>query len=202
LARSLVYYLILVPYRHVIHPAIRYLLNHKAEAAIAGVCLALLFLVSPIIWIVPLAATALVLGTIAFEVYTHQRHDPLIHDPALPRNEAMDIYTNKISETFTVEELRDYYRAKRCELKDKNPRQPSLNSHVLFTSLSKQQVMAARTPKLLQQTVTIEASKAKIHDIKQTIRLIHRIGFHQPEKLKAELVQQQHDYVIGKNTPN
>lgn len=202
IARSLIYYLILIPYRHIIHPVIRYLLNHKLAAVITGVCLVLLFLASPIIWIAPLVATSLISGVIVFETYTHKRHAPLIHDSTLPRNEAMDIHNDehKINEIFTVQDLHDYYHAKRHVLKEKDPSQLSRNSHVHFKNFSKKEVIEACTPDLLQKEVTIEATKAKIHDIKRTIRLIRRIGFHQPEKLKVELSQEQHDYVVGKTS--
>ena len=196
--RSLVYYSVLVPYHYIIHPVLRYIVHHKIIAAMAAVSLTLLFLFTPVLWMALAAATALVFSVIIFETCTHNRHAPLIHDPALPRNERMDIYNNNINETFTVKELKDYYVAKRCVLKEKSPTQDSCHSHVIFKALSKKEVMLATDENVLRRSITIEASKAKIHDIKQTLRLIDRIGFHQNDCLKRELEQQQQDYQIGK----
>ena len=198
MARSAVYYFVLVPYRHIIHPVIRYVLNHKIATAIVAACLGLLFIFSPILLLAPLAATAAALGAFIIEVCTHKRHAPLIHDPLLPRNDAMNIYKSMISEDFTVRELKDYYHAKRCLLKGKPASQKPNKSHVFFKTLSKEAVMAADDPILLNEKVTIEASKAKIYDIKQTRHLLHRFGSDCPEILKAELIQQQDDYLIGK----
>ena len=49
----------------------------------------------------------------------------------------------------------------------------------------------------VQETITITASKAKIHDIRQTIRLVNKIGFHQPALLNEELIKQNQDFTLG-----
>lgn len=196
--RSMVYYLVLVPYRYLIHPIIRYVLNHKLATAIAGVCLTLLFLLSPIAWIAPLATAATLLTAVIIEVITHKQGAPRMHDPLLPRNDALDIYTNKIKESFTVKELKDYYHAKRQVLKGKPDTQAPLKSSVTFEDWSKADIIKTDDPDVLNDAVIVEASKAKIHDMKQTLRLLERIGFHQPEQLKPQLAEQQTNYRFGK----
>ncbi len=197
-ARSAFYYLVLVPYRYLVHPIVRYVLNHKIATAIAAVCLTLLAIFSPIIWVTPVVAAATALCALIVEICTHKRHPALLHDPLLPRNEEMDIYSNKMTKIFKVQELKDYYSAKRTVLKDKPLSQALVKSHVVFTSLSKKEIIDACDPAVLKGDVIIEASKAKIHDIKQTLSLLKHIGFHQPETLKQELISQHAEYSFGK----
>ena len=209
LARSAVYYLFLVPYRYAVHPVLRYVLTHKIASAIAVAGLVAIFLASPIIWVAPVCAAALAIGAMIVEFCTHKRHDALLHDPKLPRNSTMDIYQQIVTtETFTVQQLHDYYHAKRQILKGKAVDQPSLNSHVTFHTLSKKDIMnvsADTDPQVLHSKVTIEATKAKIHDIKRTVGLMTRIGFNESvskdklDTLKSELAEQEADYTRGKD---
>lgn len=286
--RSLLYYLVIVPYHYIINPPLHYLLSHKIEAAIMSAVLIVLLvfpvLVAPvtatfivlnviltaivlgalinlsadlandiitgknestlsqaILWfskqstliktlsIASLAAVltlALVIPTIGLISFyaiasmpavailfqkTSQIIRTLLHmdeaptpdyqGPQLPRNKTMDIYNNIIEETFTIKEIGDYYQAKRCLLKNKPLIQESYNKcNVSFLNkLTKKQILEqSADPKHAKDEVILKASKAKIHDIKQTLLLIHRFGFHQPEVLKTHLIQQQQDYALGK----
>ena len=127
---------------------------------------------------------------------------PAYQDPQLARNDSMDIYTNTASVAFTIKELGEYYQAKRCVLKGKPFMQSSYaQSHLNFGALSKGQVLEkSLDPTSCEEVITIEASKAKLYDIKQTIHLVHRLGFNNKSELKAQLALQESDYKQGKKS--
>lgn len=197
--RSVLYYLILVPLQYVLLPLIRYLSSHEIIAAASGVCIALAFLFPSAIIPMVMIASVLNLLTFAHGVF-HFNQDTKgahCHAPELPRNDAQDIYRNDTTTTFTLKEIGEYYRVKRCLLKNK-PFIPSDNSksHVrFFDGRTKKDVLEqSLDPAHHQDPVTITASKAKIWDIKETLRIFHR----QSETLKEELATREDEYVSGK----
>lgn len=110
---------------------------------------------------------------------------PHCHSPDLPRNELLDTYKNEIEETFTRKQFSDYRRALNGMENEGlfSEEQTDLEQEILLEGI--------------QETITITASKAKIHDIRQTIRLVNKIGFHQPALLNDRLIQKHHDYTLG-----
>lgn len=55
-------------------------------------------------------------------------------------------------------------------------------------------------PTTCEEIISIEASKAKLYDIKQTIQLVHRLGFNNKNELKAQLAIHESDYKQGKKS--
>ncbi|HHF7346951.1 TPA: hypothetical protein ACPSKE_000108 [Legionella feeleii] len=130
---------------------------------------------------------------------------PLCHDPKLPRNDLMNMYseTQKIEAEFTYEQLNSYYHAKRCILKNK-PFLPEMDKgHVEFreddSSLSKREVLE-RGLSHPQAVITVKATKAKIYDIKETVAIMGKIGLHSLEegRVKESLEPQHQAYQRGK----
>lgn len=129
--------------------------------------------------------------------------EPLCHDPKLPRNPSLDIYskTDKIAASFTHKELGTYYHARRCILGNKPLIPVTEKGNVEFVGSSKQEVLARSSQLEFAETaVTIKATKAKIYDIKQTVALMTRIGLYQVEegRLKETLEPQHQAYQQGK----
>lgn len=126
--------------------------------------------------------------------------EPPCHDPALPRNKALNIYTNHLEETFRYKEIGDYYYAKRCLLKNKEFLPVSIETgREKFSGLSKQEVLSrCEDQEFSGTTIKVKASKAKIYDMKQTVQLISRLGFHRANELKAILKENQQAYSVGK----
>lgn len=129
---------------------------------------------------------------------------PNYQNPELPRNESLDIYNNTMEATFTYKEIGEYYQAKRCVLKGKFflPDE-ALSSPKFFkkTGLTKREVLLkSQEPVEQEHQITFTATKAKIHDIQQTTKLIRQFGFQQEEKLRSALQKDRLDYVIGKPT--
>lgn len=130
---------------------------------------------------------------------------PLCHNPKLPRNDLMDIYsqTQKIEAQFTYEQLNSYYHAKRCILKNK-PFLPEMDKgRVEFrdgeSSLSKREVLE-HGPSHPKTVITVKATKAKIYDIKETVAIMGKIGLHQIDEggVKESLEPQHQAYQRGK----
>ena len=118
-------------------------------------------------------------------LHVNETSPPHCHSPDLPRNESLDTYKNEIQEPFTRKQLADYRRALNGMENEGffSEEQTDLEPEILLEDI--------------QETITITASKAKIHDIRQTIRLVNKIGFHQPALLNEQLIQQHQDYTLG-----
>ena len=118
-------------------------------------------------------------------LHVNETSPPHRHSPDLPRNESLDTYKNEIQEPFTRKQLADYRRALNGMKNEGffSEEQTDLEPEILLEEV--------------QETITITASKAKIHDIRQTIRLVNKIGFHQPALLNEELIKQNQDFTLG-----
>ena len=110
-------------------------------------------------------------------------------DPALPRNETLDMYESTLEVTLTYKDIHDYYYAKRCVLKGKeflpDEQQPSEEELFKNTTLTKREVLENSLDEDFKDTkITFTATKAKAHDMHHTLDLIKRIGFFEKDKLK------------------
>ena len=202
LARSFIYYSFIVPFHYVIRPILHYILNHKIQTILLLSYVAL-FPYIPLAGSVILIGLAALLSTldlvekITQTIYTVYGLDtvknPICHDPELPRNDALDIYTNKTTERFNVEDLNEYRRAKHSLLKHGHIESDEL-SQPIFSNQSFDEEPT-------ENGVMVTATKAKIHDIKKTVQLIHsRWGLlHTKDEVQQALEQQHQSYLLGKN---
>lgn len=129
---------------------------------------------------------------------------PECQDPELPRNESMDIYKNNIKADFTLKELGDYYRVKRCLLKNKDFLPVSKEGgKERFNGLSKYEVLEKSKDEVNNsESLTIEATKAKIHDMKQIVQLVNRYGLNRDNSdLMQKLNEFDAEYQCGKVKP-
>lgn len=206
LLRGLAYYLGHQPYRLFVLPTIRFVLNNKlASAFILTFILASIFLppLLPTVATVALITIGLIPITLFFAYKLANAIQIILgwndvkpatcHDPKLPRNREMDIYANQMTETFTYSEIKEYYQAKRITLKGKKflPESKPEKHQLLERSLN---------PALANESVPYTASKAKIHDIKQTGQLLKYFHFYHADKSQVkEALREQHEaYAMGK----
>lgn len=129
---------------------------------------------------------------------------PDCQDPALPRNEPMDMYQNSSTGIFTYKDLGDYYRAKRCLLRNKDFL-PDLNKtgNVAFDGLSKMDVLEKSMDASTNNAeITVKASKAKILDMKQIVQLVNRYGLNRDNgEFMEKLTEIDSEYSCGKVKP-
>lgn len=209
--RSIAYYALVAPFRYLGLPGLRFLYNNWGVLALSAVLLlgAALFAPLPLTGILAIAAIPLLIRllTNAWEMLKtlsgyNELPIPACHHPALPRNAAMDLYTNNLEATLTYKELGEYYYAKRCLLKNKPylPA-PTENNTRLFNimGLNKRDILLKSQDSTSHEAcITLTATKAKIANIRQTSKLIQQFGFHQPDKLIVALEQNQREYRAGK----
>lgn len=125
---------------------------------------------------------------------------PDYQNPSLPRNDSLDIHKNSMEASFTYKEIGDYYIAKRCILKSKGFL-PEVGADTFFknTGRTKHDVLSqSKHDESQNLSISFSATKAKIHDMRHTLYLIQKIGFHQPAELKKALFLGQQDYKNGK----
>ncbi|AHE66262.1 hypothetical protein [Legionella oakridgensis] len=133
------------------------------------------------------------------------RNELVCHRAELERHPELDIYANTVKAEFTYKEIHAYYRAKRCVLKGK-PFLPDTPGKLMFFSSrgvakSKHELLREEVDAMAEgQILTLSASKAKIHEMKKTLKLVSRHGFHTPG-LKAALEESYQAYLKGKNRP-
>ena len=129
---------------------------------------------------------------------------PDCQDPELPRNETMNIYKNTTTANFTFKELGDYYRAKRCLLKNKDflPASKEVGKEK-FNGFSKYEVLEKSEDEVTNNaTLPVEASKAKIHDMKQIVQLVNRYGLNRDSSdMMQKLKDLDSEYTAGKVKP-
>lgn len=116
------------------------------------------------------------------------------HDPALNRNENLDIYSNTIKVTFSYGQMHDYYQAKRT-MKGKAFPPEEKASFFKDTQETKRDVILKGQPEepTREQKITFFATKAKAIDMQRTLSLGAR---QDKEKL---LQQHQQEYNTGKS---
>lgn len=215
LTRSFVYYCFFVPYFYVALPIFRFISNNiwtiLTTIAIAlGLTVLAATPASPLILgLIVVLSVCLLPSTIVFAKNCFSGIKALFglntpeaaecHHPEVPRNEAMDMYSmdNLMEETFTYQEIAEYYRVKRCTLKNKEflPAEESPRSKVEFVNTGKRQVLELSTSAEHENdTVTVRATKAKISDIKHTLFFLHKGG----DAMQEQLAQQDKLYRVGK----
>ena len=212
LLRGLTYYTIVAPIYYVVFPILRFALHHKMQV-LPIIALPLLVGVFPILsatiassFILALAVLPFLYSTIRSLRNITQRHQPndgpaIIpkrHQPAQRRNLALDIYTNNTESTLSLRDIGDYYHVNR-RLKGKPPL-PANTKLLKGTTVSKKTVMERyyTDPLSARDTVTIQASKAKIHNIHHTVRLIRQFGLLKEAPLLTEVRRSEIAYQAGK----
>ncbi|CDZ78167.1 hypothetical protein BN59_02475 [Legionella massiliensis] len=196
-------------YRYLILPTVRYVANHKLALAVtAALIVGGLFIpgVTPAMLLIvasaPISFYLICKFADALDVifgWKEVKEAPC-HSADLPRNEDLDMYSNEIVESFSYKEIETYYQAKRCTLKGKSFL-PKVSDSQLEEGLSKRELLSrSRDPFYAEQSVDITATKAKIHNIKQTISLVNRFSHFQgaSEELKAQLQEEHNSYTLGK----
>lgn len=202
LARSFIYYSCIVPFHYVIRPILQYILNHKIQTMLLLSYVAL-FPYIPLVGSVILIGLAALLSTLDIvDIFTqiirtiyglNKVDSPICHDPELPRNTDLNIYTNTTTEEFSVEDLDVYRRAKQSLLKETKIQSDTPLQQVVSNQSFDEEPM--------EHGVKVTATKAKIHDIKKTVQLINgRFGLlHAKDEVQQAIEQQHHAYLDGKN---
>lgn len=227
LGRSMVYYLAIAPFSRIIRPSIYFLLNNKTPIMwglfIAAVLASLIALTVtgtlPVLAFVGVLAITVVTSALYYlpkliQYFAreqdgsehHATTDEVnnfakMHDPSLPRNEAMDIYNEKnvINVGFTQKELSTYYRAVRCLLKEKEFI-PAYERHdKAYNGLSKKELMLQlHDPKQNDAVLMLKRTKAKTMHIKHSLTLIGQLGVENEQALKDALDKEHRQYCLGK----
>ncbi|WP_133128497.1 hypothetical protein [Legionella nagasakiensis] len=136
---------------------------------------------------------------------SHKRSALACHCAEIKRHSELDIYANTAKAEFTYREIHVYYHAKRCVLKGK-PFLPETSGKLTFFSAagvakSKHDILREKIDAVAEEEVfTLSASRAKIHEMKKTLRLVSRHGFYAPG-LKVALEESYQAYLKGKNRP-
>ena len=153
IARSIVYYSLIVPMHYVLRPLVSYTVG---------------------------------------QLWREKARDvPICHHEKLPRNALMNLYTNEITETFTLKELGKYHYIKHAL---------GQSDDTKLAGLSKQDILEQSLASASKdKNIVVTASKAKICDIKQSLRLFaHGVKLGKAsEVLSAELSQQHQAYMAG-----
>lgn len=200
-------------YRYLVLPVVRFALSHKLLIA-AVVAIVLVNFLVPVFS----PSTFFILASVPIALYlTYKLYQGLstllgwkevkpaaCHAPDLPRNEAMDIYSkkpeNQVEEEFSYKEIREYYYARRVLLKQK----PLIPENTVATEVgfSKYEVLhQSQDPAYEKERIIVRGSKAKIDDMKTTIRFLNRFGIYnedQQEVMKKSLLEQNQAYTMGK----
>jgi pimeloyl-ACP methyl ester carboxylesterase len=209
LLRSATYYFGMVPFRYLILPSVRFILAHKIELAITLPFIALCFIAPPLAAILMIAVgfaplvysiMSKIVGHIITLVGFNDSKLPKHLQPMHPRNQSMDIYQSNMEATFSYKEIGEYYETKRT-LKGK-PFLPDEQArpHKFFksTALTKREVLEkSQDPEFQNTNITFVATKAKIHDIRQTLHLRHKYNHENDNLRQSELKQAHQDYITG-----
>lgn len=216
LLRSAAYYLLIVPFRYAILPAIRFIASKKGLYTLAAglIIAASLFFFPPLTAIIVMGVVSLpILAYVGYKLPHglstlfgfNKVTRPHAQDPTLPRNESLDLYskTNTLEAQFSYRDLSYYYQAQRCDLKNKEffPEHNPEANNFKNTGLSKHDLLEnSRDEERAKEKITIRATKAKVHDMNKIIHIAHQIGFHKKDKprLHAELASSREDYLAGK----
>lgn len=211
LLRGFTYFTIIAPIYYVIFPTLRFAIHHKTQVLpiialpiligvfpALGAMLASSFLfglaILPLLYCVIKSLTSIVQNQLRYDTTP----TPKRHQPTQLRNMALDIYANHANTTLSLRDLGDYYQVSR-HLKAK-PSLPSNPKCLKGTTVSKQTVMEQyyHDPLSAKHTVTLQASKAKIHHLHHTVRLIRKFGLLKEGPLLAEVKKSELAYQSGK----
>ena len=195
-ARGLLYYSIILPYYYFIQPLFRLTFKPPHTGLF-------LFIATWCLFFAPWSIALPVVGLSSVFLFYHaiqlaQRlitvrtpHAAACHQPKLKRNGTLDLYQNRTTEMFSKQELDDYMTLlKECG-----------ENHALFSKQSNFQRRVHKEVKdaVREETETIcvlEASKAKIYDIKYAINLMKHWGLHRPRTALIDAVSKQHQHYL------
>ncbi|KTD23371.1 Uncharacterised protein [Legionella lansingensis] len=127
---------------------------------------------------------------------------PACHNPSLARSPLLDMYRNQQQKTFSLQELGDYYRAKRELLKGKKRFIPeSDNGNTERFGKTKKELLESLGKDDPETEIVVKASKAKICHIQQTLNVLYAPLFFGPQreqKIKERLAENYDVYTRGK----
>ncbi|QMT60637.1 hypothetical protein [Legionella sp. PC997] len=172
IARSFLYYYVLVPYTYAVRPFGYYMLNKLLPQS---------------------SETSLEKNIMGLAK---------IHHPSLMRNQSMDMYhaNNTVEIKLTYQQLNTYYQITRCLIKDKNflPRKEQENKHM--QGITKKTLLTeSDDTKNAHLQVPFKATKAKASHILSTLSLVRQLGLDNKEKLKSILEKHYETYRLGKH---
>lgn len=217
--RAFIYYFAIVPYNMVLKPLKNLIIANKVQYISTGLALAcaclliglvVLGFISTLVFTLALVGVVLALGStllidafypqlFSSEAILPQSADYAhLHDPALSRNAAMDLYhiENETEITLSHQQLSDYYKAMRCLLKHKEYVPQDESKCLKGTHFSKKEVLSRIQD---EGDITLKTSKAKAVHMQHVLTFIQRIGFENEKKLKETLTKDYYQYRIGKN---
>ncbi|KTD31640.1 hypothetical protein Lmor_2516 [Legionella moravica] len=226
IGRSVVYYLMISPYTHILRPAWYYTKDAIKSAsliflavlagagvliglAITGILPPLLFIgatavfaILSSLFLIPAVMNAILSNQTSLAQDTdNQINYAQIHDPALPRNPEMDLYNkeHQIEVNLTYKELHAYYKAMRVLVKQKDFIPADDLKMIKGTEVSKRQcLMDSQKPENEERVVTLKTTKAKAVQIKHTLTFIDQLGFENDKELKKALDLEYRHYTQGK----
>jgi|GEM_PF-1667338 len=213
LGRSLIYYPILVPYNYLIRPVLYWMWEHKVISLIALLALAALVTVGALGFISALAVAAIASTAFAItclinislavampENLSIAEDYATLHDPALPRNSSMDIYSpaNEIEVKMTLKEVNTYYSAMRA-MKGKQFF-PTANEPVKnLGGMTKRDLLKASCdPQRADEEVTLHTTKAKAVLFKRSLYFVNKLGTENEAELHTALKNNYEQYSVGK----
>ena len=171
LARTFIYYYILVPYTYAVRPlgyyALRRLFTNEA-------------------------------GSVPAQDFSDLAK---IHHPSLPRNPTMDIYdvNNTVEVDLSYQQIQTYYQVMRCLVKNKEflPSKEKESKHIKGVTKKTLLAESCNSDKA-QIRLPFKVTKAKAAHIRHTLSLVHQFGLDNKEKLKPELEKHYEKYYLGK----
>jgi hypothetical protein len=214
LGRSFAYFGFLLPYTYMVRPLMGSIAENKMfSACILGsiVAAGLTFAgILPGVIFLAITGGLLLSGVISSTCFTDKKEFKVssiqmelaeLHDPALARNSAMDIYNedNAVVVDLTYQEIHTYYHVMRSLVKGKDffPKAEQESNHVKGVTkkaLLEESVDSHKT----DVTVPFKVTKAKATHIRHTLTLVSQLGIDNEEKLKPALEQHYAEYRIGK----
>jgi hypothetical protein len=208
LARSLVYYALVLPYIWFIRPSGQFLYEQSQQKAqeFSIVISSFFNILVDSFWRHSTFIYNKVFGLKQDNLAPLKSDNPnlahaKLHDPKLPRNADMDIYNsaNALDLELSLGELNTYYKMMRCLVKQKElmPKEDKPFKHGKHLS-KKELLLASQNPQHAHVPIRLHMSKAKIMHIKDTLSLVNKIGMHHQKQLKEALEQRYEHYCTGK----
>ncbi len=171
LARSLIYYYVLVPFTYAIRPLGYYALNKLLPQNTRS------------------------------SSSQHIAELAKIHHPYLPRNPTMDIYNenNTVEIDLTYQQINTYYQVMRGLVKNKNflPAKERESKHV-EGMIKKVLLTESQDSKKTHLQIPFKVTKAKASHITHTLTLVYQLGLNNKENLKSILEKHYETYCFGK----
>lgn len=127
-------------------------------------------------------------------------------DPNLPRNRESDIYANETTVKLSAQEIADYYAIKDSLIKQRDPLKTQDRGRTRFDGKTKQTILSeAKEPDYdPTKKISVTGTKAKVEDMKETVRLLNKFGLNAEsagnanDEQKDELHGLHASYKMGK----